>query len=263
MLGTAGYFSLPGTPGPPAHLRLPVLLALLVSLVLGLLGTLCGLTLPVVLANIEGRLQAWFNRGHREAKFWFFEAAIIVVPAIIVGLTVSLPRATSSPVCETADVRDYPAASELMGRQIRLESVNYPGYFMSFGQDEVLLERLDVGDEGRATFTVERGLADSDMVSFRFIGDTRQADLYLRHRDFFLEVEQRDETSQYEEDATFGLHPGLGDPHGISFHAYQDTNSYIRHVESVFYVTNRLKFPASSDAIFRDDATFCIHFADQ
>src|SRR4051794_38805400 len=98
ILGTgllaATWFSLPGTPGPPAGLRWAVRLALIISAVVGLLGTLFGLSVPSALRQAEARLRASFARGNIEARFWSLVAAL---SAAIVLLTTAIVAAAIPP----------------------------------------------------------------------------------------------------------------------------------------------------------------------
>jgi hypothetical protein len=173
------------------------------------------------------------------------------------------PTTTSPPSCTPAASAEHPRIPDLLGRQVLIESVNNPNMFMQFHEGEVLLRPLTAGSEEEASFVLERGLADPDMISLRFAGEAQGQERYLRHEDYLLKVERPDGTALSAQDATFHVSPGLADSNAFSFRACAHEYRYIRHASSVFHVTDQQWIPGYSAEVFRGDATFLVHDADE
>ncbi|TDT97473.1 alginate lyase [Streptomyces sp. 846.5] len=95
-----------------------------------------------------------------------------------------------------------------VGTTRSFQSVNYPGYYASYGTDGLgYLTTTSAGSSATArqetVFTVVAGLADGKGYSFR-AADGR----YLRHFAFRIELGTSDGTAQFNEDATFYALPG-------------------------------------------------------
>jgi hypothetical protein len=106
---------------------------------------------------------------------------------------------------------------------ISLESVNYPGYFLSGSEKGgIELNKADGSDSFAltATFCIQAGLADANAVSFEFLGQTGK---FLRHAGYSMfacSVDDEGECNanmpnqnsarktEFNADATFFLKPG-------------------------------------------------------
>lgn len=101
----------------------------------------------------------------------------------------------------------------LSGQGISLQSVNYPDLYLTENGRVTLYTypanvQLQSSFEDRASFHVDKGLADENMVSFRSIS---RKDQYLRHYDFELHVEDTIIGASLDlEDSTFEFVSAIG-----------------------------------------------------
>jgi hypothetical protein len=85
-----------------------------------------------------------------------------------------------------------------------------------------------------ATWIVHAGLANSSCISFESANDPGQ---YLRHSGFELYLNTNDNSTLFQQDATFCPQPGVNGQ-GYSFPALMYSNRYIRHYNYTVYAAS-------------------------
>ena len=127
----------------------------------------------------------------------------------------------------------------------RMESYNYPGYYISHNDFNGVLEANSSPYED-TQFRVVPGLA-GEGVSFESVN---YPGYYLRHYDYVLYLHKNDSTVQFYQDATFNRVPGLADANRTSYQSYNFPDRYIRHYDF------ELRIDPIDSAIAEEDATF-------
>ncbi|MEU2181084.1 sigma-70 family RNA polymerase sigma factor [Streptomyces thermolilacinus] len=131
------------------------------------------------------------------------------------------PQATPSPVVPSAATGTVPLGAQ------SLESVDRPGLFVTYDGDFAALGPVSASSGERArqrvVFTVVRGLAETQCVTFR-AADGR----YLRHHYLRLRLSTDDGSELFREDATFCPRPGAV-AGSVTLHAHNYPGSVIRH----------------------------------
>jgi hypothetical protein len=89
-------------------------------------------------------------------------------------------------------------------------------------------------DKADATWIVHAGLANSSCISFESANDPGQ---YLRHSGFELYLNANDNSTLFQQDATFCPQPGVNGQ-GYSFAALMYSNRYIRHYNYTVYAAS-------------------------
>ena len=118
--------------------------------------------------------------------------------------------------------------SDLIGKQFRFESKNYPNHFIRHFCWKLYKHEYDTSEiyQLDSSFDVIPGVAGQG-VSLRslnypayFIGHRRGGDCLIR---------SSDGKQTFKEDVSWIPHPGLADPAGISFESVNYPGHYLRH----------------------------------
>jgi hypothetical protein len=131
---------------------------------------------------------------------------------------------------------------------------------------DVITDASDQPTRMDATFWVRPGLANSkcpvgpfrdtelDAVSFEPVSSPGS---FMRHRDFAVYTEARDGSAQFDQDATFCVHPGLTG-HDLSFDSYNVPAWWLRHWWAELYIAQPWGQVHPWDQVekFWEDATF-------
>ncbi|MEU6020754.1 sigma-70 family RNA polymerase sigma factor [Micromonospora sp. NPDC047134] len=134
-----------------------------------------------------------------------------------------------------------------------LESVKVAGRYLSHDGKYAQLAEVDAAsprpDRQRATFTVGRGLADSDCVTLR-LADGR----YLRHWGMQVQFSSREDTTIFREDATFCPGPG-GGTGSVILRSYNYPSHVVHYRDGGFWLDvpdGSPAFTAASSFVVRD-----------
>jgi len=150
--------------------------------------------------------------------------------------------------CGTPKSPPPPNIDEFIGKDLSLQSLNYPDRYVrhrnSLGFIEQPGDKLGKND---ATFKVVSGLAGR-CVSFE---SRNYPNHFLRHQNFRLKLAQRGDDQLFRQDATFCVVSALGADIGLSFVSINLPDHYIRHRNNELWLD---RFDGSE--LFRKDATF-------
>lgn len=132
-----------------------------------------------------------------------------------------------------------------------IESYNNPGYFVN---NEGLSFQASIAEDANALssgmWNIVPGLADSDGVSFESF---EYPGYYLRHYGFRLKLNEYEDSTIFNEDATFYMTDGWADSGANSFYSYNYPSRYLRHTEDMLRVD---VVDSDSDTDLKEDATF-------
>jgi hypothetical protein len=138
-----------------------------------------------------------------------------------------------------------------LAQSASFEARNEPGFFIRHqnfvGKISQMNSEVDAKD---ASFRIVKGgLANlgGDAVSFESINFPNH---YLRHKNFKIVLEEKEDTPQFRQDATFVKSLGL-DGGGVSFEAMNFEGFFIRHKNFVLELNKN-----DGSALFRRDATY-------
>ena len=166
---------------------------------------------------------------------------------LFIGLVTLLIQLAS---CETSRIR----ANAILGRKIRLQSVNFPEHRVRHRDFKILLEKpKGVNDElfkKDSEFMVVPGLS-GEGVSFQ---STNYPKRYIRHIDFKCRLHENDGSKLFRADASWIPRNGLADPLGISFISSNYHKFFLRHTDFKLIISN-IK-DAKNIELYKKDATF-------
>jgi hypothetical protein len=128
-----------------------------------------------------------------------------------------------------------------------LRSVNYPDRYVRVRDGLGFLDQVNGGAQQEATFTIVKGLANADCVSFRTSGGQ-----YLRHFRFRIMAADADGSRQFREDATFCQHKGSVKG-SVSYESFNFPGRYLRHRDFQLWVD-----PYQNTQLFHADSSFTI-----
>ena len=148
-----------------------------------------------------------------------------------------------------------PIFSEIVYQKIRLESKNYPGYFLRHRNYEMWLDKKDSSQlyDLDSSFQVVSGL-NGEGVSFR---SKNYPDHYVRHRGYKCYINKSDGSSLFKKDATWIPRASLAGDGTTSFESSNYPDYYMRHSGY------RLRIDKNDHSdIFKKDASWEIHLLD-
>ena len=131
---------------------------------------------------------------------------------------------------------------------VRLQSLNYPGFFIRHRNYLGELTRINSNlDRQDASFRIVPGLANRNLVSFESVNFPGY---YLRHEGFRIKLVRGSNNDLFRKDATFKRVPGLANGSMVSFESYNYPGFFIRHRNFGLYLER------GNTDLFRQDATF-------
>ena len=140
---------------------------------------------------------------------------------------------------------------ELIGKQFRFESKNYPNHFIRHQSWKIFKHAHDPSElyQLDSSFDVILGICGQG-ISLRSV---KYPAYYVRHykRKGECFIHSSDGKSSFEEDASFIPRPGLADPKGVSFESVNFPGQYLRH-----YSDRVRKDKNDNTPLFLDDATW-------
>ena len=166
---------------------------------------------------------------------------------LFIGLVTLLIQLAS---CETPRIR----ANSILGRKIRLQSVNYPEHRVRHKNFDILLEKPK-GDNDElfkkdSEFMVVPGLS-GEGVSFQ---STNYPQRFIRHTALKCRLDKNDGSKLFRADASWIPRNGLADPLGISFISSNYHRFFLRHADFKLRISNIED--AANMELFKKDATF-------
>ena len=166
---------------------------------------------------------------------------------LFIGLVTLLIQLAS---CETSRIR----ANAILGRKIRLQSVNYPEHRVRHKDFNILLEKPKGDNDEQfkkdSEFMVVPGLS-GEGVSFQ---STNYPDRFIRHINFKCRLDKNDGSKLFRADASWIPRNGLADPLGISFISSNYHRFFLRHASFKLRIYNITD--AKNIELFKKDATF-------
>ncbi len=132
---------------------------------------------------------------------------------------------------------------------VRIEAMNYPNYYLRHFDYRAKVEG-DIRVFADSQWIQRPGLADANGVSFESVNFPGY---FLRHQDFEVFVQEYDNSTLFNNDATFYVRQGLADPTLTSFEAYGLPGMYLRHQDLNLNIT------AATSDLAKKDATFRLH----
>ena len=165
---------------------------------------------------------------------------------LFIGLVTLLIQLAS---CETSRIR----ANAILGKKIRLQSVNYPEHRVRHKNFKILLEKPK-GDNDElfkkdSEFMVVPGLS-GEGVSFQ---STNYPKRFIRHVYLYMcRLDKNDGSKLFRGDASWIPRNGLADPLGISFISSNYDMFFLRHA-SFKLAISKTRDPTEK---FKKDATF-------
>ena len=166
---------------------------------------------------------------------------------LFIGLVTLLIQLAS---CEASRIR----ANAILGRIIRLQSINYPEHRVRHKDFNILLEKPKGDNDEQfkidSEFMVVHGLS-GDGVSFQ---STNYPDRFIRHRDLKCYLDKNEGSNLFRADASWIPKNGLVDPLGISFIPSNHHEFFLRHVNFKLRISNITD--AKNTEQFKKDATF-------
>lgn len=134
------------------------------------------------------------------------------------------------------------------GTIVRLQSLNYPDFFIRHRNYQGVLARISsTQDRQDASFRLVPGLANRNLVSFESVNFPGY---YLRHQGFRIRLARGVNNDLFRKDATFRRVPGLANRSLVSFESCNYPGFYIRHRNFQLYLER------GNTNLFRQDATF-------
>ncbi|MBN1412535.1 MAG: family 43 glycosylhydrolase [Spirochaetales bacterium] len=170
----------------------------------------------------------WANRSIRAQKInWDGDNPILGTP-VAVGERIDLPSG-SAPVPYSVFLPH-----------------NMPGYYIRHEDSRGKISSKEEPSLSRQ-FKVVAGLADTAGISLESIDFPNR---FLRQRNIEIWMDVFDGSDTYRADATFYVHSGWADGKKISFESYSNPGKYMRHLDSLLYIS-----PISTQQD-KEDATF-------
>ena len=131
----------------------------------------------------------------------------------------------------------------------------YMRHYNDLGETAVVNVGSETTLKQDATFRVVAGLGKSDCYSFESRNYPRH---YLRHSNYRIRKDQRDNSVQFDLDATFCARGGLGGP-GVSFESANIPGRYIRHYNNGLWLADSSGTnPWDNPNSFAADATWTV-----
>jgi hypothetical protein len=135
-----------------------------------------------------------------------------------------------------------------LGKLVRLQSLNYPEYFLAESQGGSLAYILQ-GDEN-SEWKLVMGL-NGKGISFE---SPAKPGFYLRHQGYRLKVHSKDESELFKNDASFEIRRAISGDRGKDFVSFESTNYpgfFIRHKNYEGWID-----PKISQELYENDASF-------
>jgi hypothetical protein len=167
-------------------------------------------------------------------------------------------NARGNTACDKTDA-SYKADSSFevldVDRRVQLRSVSFPDRFLRHrGFVGELTQLSSEQDQKDAAFIMRPGLAGQG-VSFESV---YYPGYFLRHQNFQLKLQAREESETFRKDATFVERAGVSGK-GVSFESVNFPGHYVRHCSFKIFLDNNARGNtacAQSDATFKADSSF-------
>ncbi|GIJ78380.1 RNA polymerase sigma factor, sigma-70 family [Micromonospora phaseoli] len=161
------------------------------------------------------------------------------------------PPATSTPAASPSAVRPTVPAGTIPLGTWSLESVATPGAYLSTEGEFAALGEVAASSSGpdrrRATFIVNRGLADRRCITLR-AADGR----YLRHSELRLRLSPDEGTELFRADATFCPRPGAA-ARSVTLRSHNYPALVVRHRDGGLWID-----PPDGTRSFGDESSFVV-----
>ncbi|MFF4831022.1 AbfB domain-containing protein [Streptomyces sp. NPDC001315] len=177
-------------------------------------------------------------------------------PSPTATTTTPTPSATSGDASATASAEPTKSAGSGGGSPstpkpstawTSVRSVNYPDRYWHVSGGLVKLDTVTSASARRdATFTRVKGLADASCYSFTTADGT-----YLRHREFVLRAESNDDSTLFEQDATFCPRPSASASGAVLLESVNYPGRFLRHKNFQLRLD-----PYQNTDLYRADSTF-------